>query len=889
MASELERQTRKKRIDARLREWGWEVLPYDPNVPVSTYTHHAIEEYPTRSGPCDYALFYQGKIIGIVEAKRLSFGPQNVLVQAQRYAKGIFESPFNFRGFKVPFIYSTNGEIIWFQDLREEDGYSRRISNFHTPEALGEMLTRDLRRNCRWFAENPNQHPKLRYYQIEATEAIEEAISKGRRKIFIAMATGTGKTYTMVSQVYRLIKSGVGRRILFLVDRRALAAQAVLAFKSFEPEPGYKFDQIYELYSQRFKREDIEGMRGFDPKLLPENYLTHPKPSHAFVYVSTIQRMRINLFGIEKAFETREDEPEEEIEARKLDIPIHAFDVIIADECHRGYTAIEESKWREVLDYFDAIIIGLTATPAAHTVAYFGEPVYRYGYEEAVRDGYLVDYDAVAIHSGVRLNGIFLKEGERVGEIDPVTGLERLDRLEDERYFDASQVEHKITSPDSNRKIMEEVKKYALKHEEKCGRFPKTLIFAVNDLPHISHADQLVRICREIFQRGDDFVQKITGNPTVDRPLQRIREFRNRPKPGIVVTVDMLSTGVDIPALEFIVFLRPVKSRILFEQMMGRGTRRCDDIGKTHFTVFDCFGGTLLEYFKSVSAFTIEPPIKPTRPIEEIIENVYQNRDREYNTRVLVKRLQRIAKNMSAEAREQFAQFIPDGDVGKFAKNLPTLLENEFSQTINILKNPEFQNLLVNYPRVKKGFWVAYDTIDQVESTGLIVELHGQFKPEEYIKAFSKFIRENKEKIEAIRILLERPSDWSTDVLYKLRKTLQGRFSLDNLRKAYHKELADIISLIKHAASEENPLLTAEERVENAFRRITAGKTFTKEQWEWLELIKAHIIQNLAVDREDFDKMPVFTRKGGWKVANKVFDYKLESLLKEINAEVAAV
>jgi len=887
MTSERERQTRKSRIDAQLKEWGWEVLPYDPNVPINTYTHHAIEEYPTRSGPCDYALFHQGKIIGIVEAKRLSLGPQNVLVQAQRYARGIFDSPFNFRGFRVPFIYSTNGEIIWFQDLREENSYSRRISNFHTPEALGEMLTKNLRRDCLWFEENPNEHPKLRYYQIEATKAIEKAISKGRRKIFIAMATGTGKTYTMVSQVYRLMKSGVGRRILFLVDRRALAAQAVLAFKSFEPEPGYKFDQIYELYSQRFKREDMEGIHGFDPKLLPENYLTNPKPSHAFVYVSTIQRMRINLFG--DRFETREDEPEEEIEAQKLDIPIHAFDVIIADECHRGYTAMEESKWREVLDYFDAITIGLTATPAVHTVAYFGEPVYRYGYEEAVRDGYLVDYDAVAIHSGVKLNGIFLIEGERVGEIDPVTGLEKLDRLEDERFFDASQVEHKITSPDSNRKIMEEIKKYALEHEERYGRFPKALIFAVNDLPHISHADQLVRICREIFGRGDDFVQKITGNPTVDRPLQRIREFRNRPKPGIVVTVDMLSTGVDVPALEFIVFLRPVKSRMLFEQMMGRGTRRCDDIGKTHFTIFDCFGGTLLEYFKSVSAFTIEPPVKPTRPIEEIIKNISENRDREYNLRVLVKRLQRIAKNMSAEAREQFAQFIPDGDVERFAKNLPELLEDKFSQTLNILKNPDFQSLLVNYPRAKKGFLVAYDTKDQVESTGLIVEVHGQFKPEEHIKAFCEFIQENKDKIEAIKILLERPSGWSTNVLYELRKILRGRFSEDNLRKAYHKELADILSLIKHAANEENPLLTAEERVEIAFKRITEGKRFTEEQWEWLKLIKSHIVQNLAVDRQDFDEMPVFTRRGGWKVANRVFDYQLESLLNEINAEVAAV
>ncbi|MBI4641004.1 MAG: DEAD/DEAH box helicase family protein, partial [Candidatus Tectomicrobia bacterium] len=202
-----------------------------------------------------------------------------------------------------------------------------------------------------------------------------------------------------------------------------------------------------------------------------------------FIYVSTIQRMCINLFGSDQAFETRQDEPEEEIEATKLNIPIHAFDAIIADECHRGYTAQEESKWREVLDYFDAITLGLTATPAAHTVAYFGEPVFRYGYEEAAGDGYLVDYDPIAVHSGVKINGIFLKEGERVGEIDPETGLEQLDHLEDERIFDASQIEHDITSPDSNRKILEEIKKYALEHEERYGRFPKTLIFAVNDLP----------------------------------------------------------------------------------------------------------------------------------------------------------------------------------------------------------------------------------------------------------------------------------------------------------------------------------------------------------------------------------------------------------------------
>jgi type I restriction enzyme R subunit len=458
--NELEWQTRKKRIDVRLEGYGWQVVTYNTDTQLPAYTHHAVREYPTGNGPADYALFYEGQIIGIIEAKRLSLGPQNVLVQAQRYARGISHSPFNFDGFRVPFIYSTNGEIIWFQDLRERDSYSRKISNFHTPEAIEEMLQRDPQRAFLWFDGHPNGHPKLRYYQIEATKAIEEVIPQGKRKIFVAMATGAGKTYTMVSQAYRLMKSGLARRILFLVDRRVLAAQAVVAFKTLEPEPGLKFDQIYEVYSQRFRREDVEDIRDFDPRVLPESYLTRPQASHTFAYVSTIQRMGINLFGLERAFETDQGESEDELEATKLDIPIHAFDVIIADECHRGYTAQEESKWRDVLDYFDAITIGLTATPAAHTVAYFGEPVFRYGYEEAVRDGYLVDYDAVAVHSGVRMEGIFLKEGERVGEIDPETGLERLDHLEDERVFDASQVEHDITSPDSNRKILEEVRKY---------------------------------------------------------------------------------------------------------------------------------------------------------------------------------------------------------------------------------------------------------------------------------------------------------------------------------------------------------------------------------------------------------------------------------------------
>jgi type I restriction enzyme R subunit len=503
------------------------------------------------------------------------------------------------------------------------------------------LLSRDLDVSVSSLTSNTEWHPRLRPYQIEANQAIDEAIAERKRLMLLAMATGTGKTFTMVNQMYRLMKSGAGRRILFLVDRRALAAQAARAFAAFEPEPGLKFDQVYEVYSQRFHREDFGDEEKFDPKVLPASYLTDPKPGHAFVYVSTIQRMTINLFGRQVAFGLGDEELDED--AERLDIPIHAFDIVIADECHRGYSSGEVSVWRDTLEHFDAIKIGLTATPAAHTKAYFKEVVFRYEYERAVREGYLVDYDAVKIKSNVRMKGIFLNEGEQVGIIDTRSGAEKMDALEDERQFPSADIEQAITSPDSNRKIIEELKKYADEHEGRYGRQPKCLIFATNDLPHTSHADQLVDICRDVFGRGESFVQKITGR--VDRPLQRIREFRNRPNPGIAVTVDMLSTGVDIPDLEFIVLLRPIKSRILFEQMLGRGTRKGEKIpDKSHFTVFDCFDGTLLEYFRQATSITADPPDRPARTIVEVIEDIWANRDRPYNIRCLVKRLQRTRR-----------------------------------------------------------------------------------------------------------------------------------------------------------------------------------------------------------------------------------------------------
>jgi len=877
--------TRKQLVEKALQAAGW--WPIVNFAKGAEYDTCAVREYETQEGPADYVLFHNGKAVAGVEAKKLSLGPQNALVQAQRYARGFRNGSFQFGEFHLPFVYSTNGEDIWFQDLREKLSRSRQVARFHTPLALSDFLTQNRATAVNWLQKTPNDNEFLRPYQREAIDAIEKALCSGKRKMLLAMATGTGKTFVAVSLIYRLLKSGFAKRILFLVDRRALAAQAVGAFATFEAEPGLKFDRIYEVYSQKLRREDIGEEFKFDPNRLPEDYLINPEPQHVFVYVCTIQRMRINLFGREDMFTpTPGEKEEEEEEAEKLNIPIHAFDCIIADECHRGYTATEEGKWREVLDHFDALKIGLTATPAAHTKAYFTDIVYRYEYERAIREGYLVDYDIVRIDSGIAMHGLFLKEGETVMLKDRSTGKVTFDMLEDERAYDTKELEFKAAAPDMNRKIVKEFAKYAVEQEKELGRFPKTLVFAVNDLPHISHSDQLVGMLRDEFQKGDAFVQKITGSPTVDRPLGWIRKFRNRPEPMIAVTVDMLTTGVDIPKLENLLFIRPVTSRILFEQMVGRGTRKCEEINKTHFTIFDSF--RVLDYFRNASVFTSEPPSKPTRGIRDIVEAIYGNQDREYNIRVLVKRLQRIAKNVSAEGREQFASFIPDGDIGRFATLLSERLEKDWTGTMKLLRTKEFLDLLEEYPRAEPPFIIAHQKEDVVTSEYLFRTSDGRaLKPEDYLVAFERFVRENPDNIEAIRILLDRPQEFGTSELRELIKKLADRpekFTEENLRRAYHNELIDIISMIRHASTGE-PLTSAEERVDKGMARLKEGKKFTQDQEKWLTYIRDHLVRNIVIEEPDFKLIP-FSRHGGREKANTVFEGRLPELLAEINVRV---
>lgn len=893
MTEESERQTRRERVDPRLKDAGWEIIRYTDGMDLLQYNRYALAEFPTGNGPADYALCLDGKIIAVIEAKKLTISPDGVLTQAVRYAEGLSSNPFNYRGMHAPFLYSTNGEKILFHDVRNPLNLSREIAHFHTPEALTEMMSQTRDTALYTLRHLPNDHLPLHPFQVEANAAIEEALDNKKQRMLVAMATGTGKTRLMVNESYRLLKTKTAKRILFLVDRRALAAQAVKTFASLEPEPGLKFNKIYKVFSQRFHSEDFDENEQFDPEVVPQEYLTNPKPGHTFVYVCTIQRMTSYLFGKNAAMNYSNPDEPDDVEDDRLRIPIHAFDVVIADECHRGYTAAEESVWRNTLNHFDAIKIGLTATPALHTTSYFGDPVYRYEYERAVREGYLVDFDLVSVASDVRMKGIFLKEGDTVEVIDTEKGSRYYDNLEDERLFDVTEIERKVTAPDSNRKILNEIKKYAEEHEKTYGRFPKTLIFAANDLPHTSHADQLVTMAREIFNRGEQFVLKITGK--VDRPLQHIREFRNRPHPAIVVTVDLLSTGVDIPDLEFIVFLRPVQSRILFVQMLGRGTRRGEKFtDKSHFTVFDCFDGTLFEYFRKTTDMTAEPPQRETRSIVKVIDDIWQNRDRDYNIKALMKRLHRIDKEMDGTSRERMQAFVDGGDLGKFSMSLPRRLKEDFSGTMEKLQNVNFQDLLMHYTRPPRHFISSYTTVDTVSSKWLIRDGAGnEYKPEDYLTLFARFVKENPEHIAAIGILLDRPQDWSTDAIFELKTKLSAtreHFTVENLQRAhkmrYDKALVDIISMVKHAAREEEPLLTARERVNRVLDRISMS--LNAEQQQWIERIREHLIANLSISKDDFDLIPIFANEGGWGRANRVFSGNLPDLIRQWNEAIAA-
>jgi type I restriction enzyme R subunit len=523
-----EDQTRKEKIDEQLRAAGWTVPRY---VSQPWPTHAAVEEYPTPTGPADYVLCVGSQPLAAVEAKRAARDTYSALAQARRYAEGL----------ETSFLYTANGDDIWFQDVRPEGGIPRAVPAFHRPQTLLEMQARDPAALKDALRAVPLDRVNLWRHQQEAVEMVERALFENKRRMLIAMATGTGKTRVIIALLHRLLASGYIQRALFLVDRLELAEQAEDAMAQYDVQVGLKFNQVYTVGR-------VEGR----------------SIAKGQVCVATLQTM-YNLVNDPDATP-----------------PMEAFDVVISDECHRSIYG----DWRVVLDHFDAIQIGLTATPATHTVAYFGNMVYTYSYSQALGDRKLVPYETAVIYTGITMQGL---------------------DYGDEHYL-PSQLEREITVPHRNRLIAEEYRKHT-------PRDRKVIVYAINDY----HATELAKAFEEVYSdKSAGYVQKITYE--VDEPHEKIKALRRPGRPPfIAVTVDMITTGVDVKCVEDLVFVRPTRSRILFEQMCGRGTRIYtfpDGRVKQRFTIFDCVG--IIEHFKEVSDFGTYRPRSERRTIAEL-------------------------------------------------------------------------------------------------------------------------------------------------------------------------------------------------------------------------------------------------------------------------------
>lgn len=891
-------------IDKHLEQTGWKILKEGSKVPKSG--NYALCEEEVKGKFADYVLYIDGKRWGVVEAKKE--GAENVehaLIQAvERYAKPL----------GVQYVYAANTKLdkwnntllnIIFRDLRVKDSRSRDVFSFHTPRGLQLLDTYDIDEANNQLVNNPAQEVKggLRYYQAEAINEIEKGLKNKKQKMLLHMATGTGKTRTIVELIYRLMSTNPKRfkRILFLVDRRELANQAVTTFATFNAMPGKKFDEIYEVYCDRIP-SDEESKIKFNSKLMSKSKVSSPKEGDAHVYVTTIQRLFQQITG-RSAFRNDEEEDEMEWEEKPIEynkqIPIDGFDLIISDECHRSIYNV----WEVVLNYFDAIQVGLTATPTGRTFVFFDRNlIYRYGLKQAIEDGYLVDYDPVRIYTKSTKEDAYIPKEQRLLLKDRQTGYEEEEFADEDIKIDIEGLERNLTIPDRLRKIAQEFKKYY-----KPGQ--KTLVFAKHDNEKGSHTDALVDAFREEFGYGNDKIFKITYRCGKDaRTL--IRKFRNSvDEAWIVVTVDMLSTGVDIPRIENIIFDRAVQSRVLFEQMMGRGTRTCKEIGKTHFTVYDTMGLLALQKQLGGTAFDedYKEPAK-SLTIKQVIDKIYRGIKQDHYIDKLVKKIQRTAKKLPPAGVDDFAIYdeIPGGDLGTFAANLKDNLKKDFRKYFALFKDDVFVEKLDKWSKFdRQKYVVATDYMDEVESDMFFKVDGEQLKPDDYIESFVNWVKENNTKIDALEVIMKRPKNLELKHIKELAKTLRkqpGQYSVEKLNKALelsknenlkkHSDkvldlVSELISYVKYA-EDDGHFYALQEKVDLAVVDIVASERFTVEQLKWYNIIRDFVITRLRITKQDVNSALVFRKVGGFANLNKLFNGKLQSLIDALNEAVLA-
>jgi type I restriction enzyme R subunit len=867
-------------IDYQLRTAGWQAdtlsLRYAQGTRPEKGVNKAISEWPTDTGPADYALFAGLDLIGFIEAKKMGRDVVADLTQGKRYARSpLLDREARFMGgpwndHKVPFLFSTNARPyleqikeksgIWFLDVRNPANHPRPLQGWYSADELCTLLEHDIPEAHEKLKQESMDYLGLRDYQEKAIQRIESALDQEKTRLLVAMATGTGKTRLAIGLIYRLIKSHRFRRILFVVDRNALGEQAGDKFKETRLEELKTFDQIYDL-----KEVDANGIE----PTTKVKIATIQALMHAIMYPSD-----------------------------PINIPsVGQYDCIIVDEAHRGYTLDRElgeeellyrdqndylSKFRRVIDYFDAVKIGLTATPAPHTIDIFGRPVYTYSYREAVVDGWLMDHEPPhQLVTRLSKEGIKWQKGDTIPVYDPATGqITNIEDIPDEVKLEIDHFNKLVLTENFNRTVAKELIKYLNPDGEE-----KTLIFAATD----DHADTVVRVLKEEYEAAgipipDEAIAKITGS--VDRPEGAIRQFKNERLPNIAVTVDLMTTGIDVPEICNLVFIRRIRSRILFEQMLGRGTRRCDRIGKDHFNIFDAV--SIYEALEPVSAMK---PIaaNPTQTLGQLFDELDHLSEDNAKTTSLKKqveqilaKLQRILRRMDDEALGEFKTLSGGQTLQQFIASLkgddPEACRRKLAVRRNLLAF-----LDENRHRPKKQLISHHADELQSHTRG-----YGNAdKPEDYLNAFREFIITNMNKVPALAVVCQRPRELTRQTLKELKLVLdQAGYTEKNLQVAWkdwkNEEIAaDIISFIRRQALGD-PLLSHEERIKKGMTRIYTMRPWTTIQRQWLERIEKQLIAQTVLDREDFDR-GAFAEHGGFSRLNKIFQGNFQDILDEIN------
>ncbi len=881
-------------IDTQLRKVGWEAdtenLRYAKGIRPQKGKNLAIAEWPTLSaagnkGRADYALFAGEKLVAVIEAKAEHKDIPSVIdYQCKEYAQNIRPEDEKYvittwGKYKAPFVFATNGRPylaqletksgIWFLDLRESANMPKALRGWISPDGMLKLLESDIEKADKALQTLPYDFLRdkdglnLRQYQLNAIQAAENAVINGQKNILLAMATGTGKTRTVLGMIYRFLKTSRFNRILFLVDRTALGEQAEDVFNEVKLEDLKTLNDIYDI------------------KTLEDAVFE----DETKVHIATVQGMVKRLL-----YNDEERQPS-----------VTDYDLIVIDEAHRGYLLDKEmgedellyrdqldyqSKYRMVIEYFDAVKIALTATPALHTTQIFGKPVFKYTYREAVIEGYLVDYDAPhKIKTQFNTEGIKYNKGETLALYDPVTHeITNSEVLQDEMNFDVEKFNKQIITPSFNRTVLEEIGRDIDPEDVMQG---KTLIYAVDD----EHADLIVKILKEVYTNygiDNDAIMKITGSVAGGnkRKVQEaIKRFKNERFPSIAVTVDLLTTGIDVPEITTLVFMRRVKSRILFEQMLGRATRLCPKINKTHFEIYDPVG-----VYDSLEEVNTMQPVSadPKTTFAQLLDGLEVLEDEAHIKNAIaqiIAKLQRVKRRLTKEEVNEFKDLAAGLTVEGFIQKIESLPAAEARNTL--LMEASLLEMLDD----KHGHGGYTKVISDKQDKFLIRERgfgKNEQRPEDYIEAFEDFVKNNVNEIAALNIICTRPKELTRETLKSLRMALaQNGFTTQQLNTAVseitsEEITADIISLVRRYAIG-SPLVSHQARIRRAVDKLKKAHNFSRVELNWLSRIESYLLNESVMNVKVFDEDERFKTNGGYKRLNQIFRNNLEGIITELN------